>query len=77
MGSTKRVMRVKLTVPESIADRPVLTQLPDKFNVATNMLRARFSSKGGWLEFQLTGAPTNIEKALAFLENEGVTVKKL
>ena len=77
MGSTQRSIRVKLTVPERIAHHPVLTKLPDKFNVATNMIRARFSPKGGWLEFQFTGAPTNIEKALAFLEKEGVTVKKL
>lgn len=77
MGSTQRSIRVKLTVPERIARRPVLTRLPDEFNVATNMIRARFSTKGGWLEVLLTGASRNIERALAFLTEEGVTVKKL
>ena len=54
-----------------------MTKLSNDFGVSYNMMRGRITDKGAWLEVELIGSAKNIERALAFLGERGVTVQPL
>jgi hypothetical protein len=54
-----------------------MTKLSHDFGVAYNMIRGRITDKGAWLDVELLGTGKNIERALLFLKERGVTVAAL
>lgn len=73
----KKTFRFKMTFPQKIVGEPIMTKLSNEFSVAYNMMRGRISEKGAWLEVELAGAEKNVEKALKYLGERGVTVQKI
>jgi ABC-type methionine transport system ATPase subunit len=69
--------RYKMTFPAKIVGEPIMTKLSNDFDVSYNMMRGRITDKGAWLEVELLGAPKNIERALKFLAERGVTISPL
>ena len=74
---SKRSEKFKLTVPAKIVGEPIMTKLSHDFGVSYNMIRGRITDKGAWLDVELLGAKKNIERALVFLGERGVTVSPL
>lgn len=74
---TKRSEKFKLTFPAKIVGEPIMTKLSHEFGVSYNMIRGRITDKGAWLDVELLGAKKNIERALVFLGERGVTVSPL
>ena len=72
---SKRI-RCKMTFPRKIVGDPILHRLWTEFKVVSNTVRGRITEKGAWLEVELLGPPKGIEKALAYLEQQGVTVQQ-
>jgi ABC-type methionine transport system ATPase subunit len=66
-----------MTFPQKIVGEPIMTKLSHDFSVTYNMMRGRISEKGAWLEVELAGVEKNIDKALKYLGERGVTVQKL
>jgi ABC-type methionine transport system ATPase subunit len=66
--------RFKMTFPAKIVGEPIMTKLSHDFGVSYNMIRGRITEKGAWLDVELLGPKKNIEKALAFLSERGVTI---
>ena len=74
---SKRSEKFKLTFPAKIVGEPIMTKLSHDFGVSYNMIRGRITDKGAWLDVELLGAKKNIERALVFLGERGVTVSPL
>ncbi|MBI3858436.1 MAG: NIL domain-containing protein [Planctomycetes bacterium] len=73
----KKSERFKMTFPAKIVGEPIMTKLSHDFGVAYNMIRGRITDKGAWLDVELLGAKKNIDRALEFLKERGVTIGPL
>jgi L-aspartate semialdehyde sulfurtransferase ferredoxin len=70
-------VRVKLTFPESEVRRAVLATLVRTFDVEPNIRRADVEEHRGWIVCELDGESTQVESALEWLRQEGITVDLL
>jgi L-aspartate semialdehyde sulfurtransferase ferredoxin len=70
-------VRVKLTFPEQLIKQPLLGRLDRMFEVLPNIRRANIEDDFGWIVCELTGTPEAVDKALAWLQDEGVEVSHL
>jgi len=70
-------VRVKLTFPESEVRRPVLATLVRQFDVEPNIRRADVEEHRGWILCEIDGDALQIDSALAWLRDEGITVDLL
>lgn len=68
---------LRLNYPPSLVSQPVLYQLIRRFNLTVNIRRAQISLEEGWLETEVTGDEAEIARAIAWLEEQGVTVETL
>jgi len=71
---TKRSEKFKMTFPAKIVGEPIMTKLSHDFGVNYNMIRGRITDKGAWLDVELVGVKKNIDRALIFLGERGVTI---
>ena len=74
---SRKSEKFKMTVPAKIVGEPIMTKLSHDFGVSYNMIRGRITDKGAWLDVELLGAKKNIERALEFLKERGVTIAPL
>jgi len=70
-------VRVKLTFPESEVRRAVLATLVRQFDVEPNIRRADVEEHRGWILCEIDGEALQIDAALAWLREEGITVDLL
>lgn len=68
---------VRLIYPPSLVNVPVIHQLIRRFDVTVNILRAEISAEHGWLEIQITGNPSLIDEAFAWLNSQGIDIQVL
>ncbi|GAB4284496.1 MAG: NIL domain-containing protein [Coriobacteriia bacterium] len=68
--------RFDLTFPPRQATKPITYHLARDFDLVPNILRAQIQpGQEGRMLLELTGAKDDFEAGVAFLEEEGVTVK--
>ena len=70
-------VRVKLNFPESEVRRPVLATLVRLFDVEPNIRRADVEEHRGWIVCELEGDASQVDSALEWLRQEGITVDLL
>ena len=70
-------VRVKLTFPESEVRRAVLATLVRRFDVEPNIRRADVEEHRGWIVCEIDGEALQIDGALSWLRQEGITVDLL
>lgn len=73
----KKTVRCKMTFPQKVVGQPVMHKLWSDFKVVSNTMRGRITEKGAWLEVELVGSPKNLDAALKFLGEQGVTLQPL
>lgn len=66
--------RVTLTFNEESVAQPIIYNLGQQFNVATNIRRANVTEDGGWIEVELEGEDEDIEAGMAWAMSKGVRV---
>jgi hypothetical protein len=66
--------RVKHTIGESAARRPLIYELGHRFKVVTNIRRAELTPDFGWVVLELQGDEPEIEACLRWAAGEGVVV---
>ena len=76
-GGPVSQVRVKLTFPESEVRRPVLATLVRQFDVEPNIRRADVEDHRGWIVCELDGDALQVESAVEWLRQEGITVDLL
>jgi ABC-type methionine transport system ATPase subunit len=70
-------VRVKLTFPETEVRRAVLATLVRQFDVEPNIRRADVEEHRGWIICEIDGDAGQIDAALDWLRDEGITVDLL
>jgi ABC-type methionine transport system ATPase subunit len=67
-------LRVRLTFPAELVQRPVIYHLVKDFDIVTNIRRADVTADHGWCVLELEGAEERLEEGIAWLERQGVAV---
>lgn len=66
--------RVKFTFIQELIKEPVIWKLAKQFDVITNIRRADVTDDRGWVILELDGEDDEIERGLAWVEEQGVRV---
>lgn len=67
--------KVRLDYPLERVQEPVVTYLVREFDVAPNVLAADIDAhRGGWLVLELQGDTAQIDSALDWVKNQGISV---
>ena len=67
-------LRFHIRFPEDKIKEPVLYQIGHEYKVVTNVRRADVRETTGWLDVELIGETSEIERAVEGLRNKGVIV---
>ncbi|MFI5247192.1 MAG: NIL domain-containing protein [Nitrospirales bacterium] len=67
-------MRVHIRFPEDKIKEPIIYQIGHEYKVVTNVRRADVRETTGWMDLELTGDSTEIDRAIAGLRKKGIVV---
>jgi len=65
---------LRLNYPAALLRQPILHQLIRTFDLSVNILRAQITLEEGWLEIQAEGSDAEIDRAQAWLKEQGIEV---
>jgi len=65
---------LRLNYPATLLRQPILHQLIRTFDLSVNILRAQISLEEGWLEVQADGPESELDRAQAWLKEQGIEV---
>ena len=68
---------VRFTYPRHLLDQPLIYHLIRDFDLVTNILEARLSSEAGWLVLTLRGECDAVQRGIAWMAEQGITVETL
>ncbi len=71
------MIRVRLTFPEALVREPIIARMVKELDVVPNIRRADVGGQDGWIICELDGDGPTIDRAVAWLRDEGVTVDLL
>lgn len=66
-----------LTYPPSLVKEPVLYVLGKRFDIVTNIRGANIGHDMGLLALEIEGAEGEIDRAIAWLRDQGITVEPI
>jgi hypothetical protein len=69
--------RFHLTLPERLADEPVIHTLGTRFDVVTNIRRASIEERTAWVILELEGQDERLEEAVRWLAEQDVQVERI
>ena len=67
-------LKVHITFPEDKIREPIIYQIGQEYKLVTNIRRADVTEKTGWVDLELTGELSEIERAVEGLKKKGVKV---
>jgi ABC-type methionine transport system ATPase subunit len=67
----------RLVYPPDLVDHPVLYNMSKNFGVQVDIRRATLTADRGWVIIQIKGSQDDLEKALAWVKEQGVRVELL
>jgi hypothetical protein len=67
-------LRFHIRFPEDKIKVPIIYQIGHEYKVVTNVRRADVRETAGWMDVELTGETTEIERAVEGLRKKGVLV---
>jgi len=69
--------RIYLTYPTDLIKEPIIYELGKKFDLVTNIRGANISDTLGLVALELDGSREEIDRAIAWLRERGVTVEPI
>ena len=75
--STQAAVRLFVSFPEELVERPMIYELVKGFDVVPNLRRANVEAHSGWMILELSGAAGARDAAIAYLEGLGCTVNRM
>jgi L-aspartate semialdehyde sulfurtransferase ferredoxin len=75
--NTSAAIRLFVSFPEELVERPLVYELVKRFDVVPNIRRANVESHSGWLILELAGEPGPRDAAIAYLEELGCSVNRM
>jgi ABC-type methionine transport system ATPase subunit len=70
-------LRLFVSFPEELVDRPLIYEIIKKFDVVPNIRRANVEGHSGWLILEVNGEPSRLDAAIAYFEGLGCTVNRM
>jgi hypothetical protein len=70
-------IRLFVSFPEELVDKPMLYELVKRFDVIPNLRRANVESHSGWMILELSGEPAARDGAIGYLEMLGCSVNRM
>ena len=70
-------VRLFVSFPEVLVDRPMIYEVVKRFDVVPNIRRANVEAHSGWVILELTGSPDQLDAAVGYLEEVGCTVNTM
>ena len=70
-------LRLFVSIPEALVERPLLYEMIKQFDVVPSIRRANVEEHSAWVILELGGAHDKRDDAIAFLENLGCTVNRM
>jgi ABC-type methionine transport system ATPase subunit len=67
-------MRVRLTFPAELVQKPIIYHLVKDFDIVTNIRRADVRADHGWCVLELEAPEERLAEGVAWLERQGVAV---
>jgi NIL domain len=67
--------RLKLIFGSDLVKEPVIYQLGRKFDIVTNIRRADVTRDQGWVLLEIVGEPDELDRGVAYLVAQGVSVE--
>ena len=77
IASGKVREKIYLTYPPDLIKEPIIYELGHKFALRTNIRGANVSDQMGLVALELDGAPEEINRAIEWLRESGVTVEPI
>ena len=75
--TTDAHLRLFVSFPEELVERPMIYELVKRFDVIPNLRRANVETHSGWMILELSGAPAARDAAIEYLEGLGCTVNRM
>jgi L-aspartate semialdehyde sulfurtransferase ferredoxin len=70
-------LRLFVSFPEELVDRPLIYEIIKKFDVVPNIRRANVEGNSGWLILEVNGEPSQLDAAIAYFDGLGCTVNRM
>ena len=70
-------VRLFVSFPEELVDRPMIYELVKRFDVVPNIRRANVEAHSGWVILELIGESDARDAAVAYLEGLSCTVNRM
>jgi L-aspartate semialdehyde sulfurtransferase ferredoxin len=70
-------LRLFVSFPEELVDRPMIYEVVKRFDVVPNIRRANVEAHSGWVILELGGDDDARAAAVAYLEELGCTVNAM
>jgi len=70
-------LRLFVSFPEELVERPMIYELVKRFDVIPNIRRAAVEAHSGWVILELSGAHDARDAAIAYLEELGCSVNRM
>jgi hypothetical protein len=70
-------IRLHVSFPEELVDRPMLYEMMKAHDVVPNLRRAAVEAHSGWVILELSGEDADVSGAIAYLEGVGCTVNRM
>ena len=70
-------VRLFVSFPEELVDRPMIYDVVKRFDVVPNIRRANVEAHSGWMILELSGEPQARDTAISYLEGLGCTVNRM
>ena len=77
MTDHQPAIRLFVSFPEELVERPMIYELVKRYDVIPNIRRANVESHSGWVILELSGAPQARNEAIAYLEGLGCAVNRM
>ena len=70
-------VRLFVSFPEELVDRPMIYEIVKKFDVVPSIRRANVEDHSGWVILELNGEQQQLDGAIAYFEGLGCTVNRM
>ena len=77
MSTTASSVRLFVSFPEELVERPMIYEIVRAYDVVPNIRRANVEAHSGWVILELKGAPDQLDAAIAYLEGLGCQVNRM
>lgn len=68
---------LRLVYPPSLLDQPILYHLLKQSDLLVNIRQAHITYEEGWLEVELIGTPEAMQRAVTWLQEQGIQVQHI